>query len=261
VNTPALVRNGLVKKKIRHANGDMVSHWVRFDPVLSSVRGDPTRFAKTAAYYTQRGDGLTNSFLREGKVDHPLRMTPRFMKKEDKIAREEAATNAAYQSGEIDRATYKKKLREFGDMRDQLADNATKTVHTAGLTERLVKNLDAYIGKRKLEKTISLYRGAALPTHLAENLTPGSIFHDPGYLSTSVSKDMARAFARGDGQKVVFHFKAMKGTEAAHLGRDVLRSGSEGEVLLPRGSRFRVLSSRNADDGVREVDLELLPRS
>lgn len=88
------------------------------------------------------------------------------------------------------------------------------------------------------------------------DLTPGDVFTDNGFSSVSLNENVAQNYARGDSPALV-RINIPKGAKGAWLG------AGESEMVLPRGSRFRVVSARKitrgVDRGQRVFELDVLP--
>lgn len=114
--------------------------------------------------------------------------------------------------------------------------------------------LDSAISKGHLAQDMQLYRGIGypVPDDIAK-LKPGDIFTDKGYVSTSASVKTANeislgAYLSGDVQPdakagMVAIINAPKGTNAAVVPGDPMLGGQY-EVILPRGSSFRVVAAK-----------------
>lgn len=98
------------------------------------------------------------------------------------------------------------------------------------------RGLDSVAGKAALSRDTDLWRGSSLTDEQLKALTPGSVVHDPGYASTSFSRDVAEYYMheRGhdSGKKVLFRIKGRKGAPVIPVRGD--------ETVLPRGTRMHV---------------------
>ena len=120
-----------------------------------------------------------------------------------------------------------------------------------------IKNLDAATYKFQLNEDAVVVRGFSATTEQLNDLLPGSIFHDPGYASTSLDAKTAIDFARDN---------AVNGKDAVVLAMS-LPAGTSGfpgaaderEWVLPRGSRFEVQSHETATDGMHYVVAKYIP--
>lgn len=133
-----------------------------------------------------------------------------------------------------------------------------------------VANLDQVISLGTLSDDVVLYRGVARPELLTGGraLQLGDEFTEYGYGSTSVSVDHAVDFARGRSTPLdeaigrpenptVVRLVAPRGQSAVQVSD--LEFPGVGEVLLPRGMSYRVVADRGVVDGVRHVDVEIIP--
>jgi hypothetical protein len=91
-------------------------------------------------------------------------------------------------------------------------------------------------------------------------LNVGSVFRDDGYTSTSLSRDVIEDFdpENWDMTQAVYRFKIFvpRGYNGAYLGEGFEEFFSQEELLLKRGSRFRV---RGIDHGTGIINLEAIP--
>lgn len=95
--------------------------------------------------------------------------------------------------------------------------------------------LDDAIGKSEVSKDVQVFRGASLPDHVLSSLTPGSTFTDKGYVSTSLDHSVASNFS---GKGAVFSIHVPKGSNGIFASH--YTDNDEKELLLPRGSKFRI---------------------
>ena len=107
-----------------------------------------------------------------------------------------------------------------------------------GTREDTVKALDAAIAKHSFNKDI----GVSAP--LASKLTPGVVFKDKGYTSTSLDFSIADDFSGFDrGAKgLVMRIRVPAGRKAAPIN-GLSSIPDENEVLLPRGSSYKVIGN------------------
>jgi hypothetical protein len=98
-----------------------------------------------------------------------------------------------------------------------------------------VKNMDAIFEKvPPLEKEVTVYRGVSgSAADKILKLRKGAMLSDPAFISTSFSQDVAKDFATVGG--IVMSIKVPKGRRAVPGER------TENELILPRGTRFKVV--------------------
>lgn len=106
--------------------------------------------------------------------------------------------------------------------------------------------IDAALNRSRFQRDTILYRG--LNTNKLDSIQPGDILHDKGFVSTSTYRPVAEGFAEGvlafqeGGQNAVLvRILAKKGQKGGFIDPYV-DGGANAEVLLPRGSRFRIVS-------------------
>lgn len=143
-------------------------------------------------------------------------------------------------------------------------------------TAKMMQHIDAAIAKERTTADLTVYRAMAGTTRydtkpgnmetVDDGLPIGSIITDPGFVSTTADYDSATVFAKLARDPVIMKIRIPKGSNALHLHPGRTAHPREHEILLPRGSRFRVISrTRRSEplDGMgriaREVDVELIP--
>jgi hypothetical protein len=133
----------------------------------------------------------------------------------------------------------------------------------AGKTDVMhVSNLDAAIGSSSLSADTPLHRGVQFKTAKEQQkfmaqLEPGAVVSDAGYMSTTLDESTASQFAGfGTRPAVTFNINAPAGTNFLYLG------DREHELLLPRGTKLRVLGVRPGVSVSKwdswEVDVEVV---
>jgi hypothetical protein len=112
--------------------------------------------------------------------------------------------------------------------------------------KRIVHDLDNAIEHSKLTENTTLFRGQVMTPSEAAALKPGSVIHDKGYMSTSGSMATANAYTWATTSRksapVITKIRAPQGTSALPVSK-YSRAESENEVLLPRGSSLKIVSS------------------
>lgn len=108
-------------------------------------------------------------------------------------------------------------------------------------SKMIVDTLDYAIEKSKVPFDISVYRGVRYAEDLKNFFTNdakvGGTWSDPAYLSTSLDKTSFSAFKGAD---VSFKINVPKGSSGAFLNGDLSKYPNEAEMLLPRGTKFRI---------------------
>lgn len=114
-------------------------------------------------------------------------------------------------------------------------------------TRNAIRNVDAALNKGTVSEDTIAFRG--LPAEMTKDLKPGDVFTDNGFVSTSLDRKAALKF-----NKNTTEIRVPKGSkgglmDSVRTKADLIRldQKSEHELLLPRGSKFRVLS--NSKDG------------
>lgn len=113
-----------------------------------------------------------------------------------------------------------------------------------------VEALDRAIDKSTIPEDIVSYRGLWLDgkeqsKKFIEKFVPGAVLSDPGFMSTSINREIASDFGGEQlGSGIVIELRIPKGTKGAYM--DVLPENAkhfkQNEVLLGRGTKFKVVS-------------------
>jgi hypothetical protein len=130
-----------------------------------------------------------------------------------------------------------------------------------------IPRLDKIISGTKFTRDVTLYRGTSpIPGVNFGELRPGHIIEDLGFHSTSASKRMAEKFAgisdHGNPSALIT-IRASKGQKGLAVHKvDTGSQYGEGpkneyEVLLPRGSSFKVIRTSKRKDGNFNVTVQL----
>lgn len=126
-----------------------------------------------------------------------------------------------------------------------------------------LKGLKRTVERSVIQKPTTVYRGITAGGTPYENLTVGQVISEKGFTSTSKDINVASSGAfvgtQAGNKPTLFEIKIPKGhagldIEATYKGFDIDQTytsvGSEAEVLLPAGVRFRVISIENKEIGV-----------
>ena len=104
-----------------------------------------------------------------------------------------------------------------------------------------ISRLDSAIAANRLPRDVTTYRVMNDPTgNLIKSLKPGDVFQDHGYVSTTADKNILDGFHSGNrAHRVDMHVTIRKGTPAAPM-HELSSFKNEAEILLGRGSKFRI---------------------
>jgi hypothetical protein len=148
-----------------------------------------------------------------------------------------------------------------GDDKNTVEMNASLRGGGDGVFTEFLPEMDALIESSSVTKPFIAYRGLVLDQNTIEKLTPGYTFEDKGYSSTTPSAKLAQLYIDGrrgrlpkkftEGAKdAIFQINLPTGGKAIYLG--------EGEIVLPRGRKFRVLAVEPNAAGTLMVTLDLV---
>jgi hypothetical protein len=106
----------------------------------------------------------------------------------------------------------------------------------------------------RLSENVTVYRTGRMPAEVAAQMIPGATFVDKGFVSTTLDPRVTKTHERLAKPYGVatqrLTIRLPKGTIAT-----LVKDSTEKEIIVQRGSTFRVLKS-----GKRGIDLELVPR-
>jgi hypothetical protein len=112
----------------------------------------------------------------------------------------------------------------------------------------VARELDSVIASSTVRGDALVFRGLS---QRPAGLTVGAEFEDKGFVSTSLNEDFVRRiFAEGE-QAVVIHIQVPAGTRGVRLNtsRTLPDYFQEDELLLGRGTRFRVIAETPGEPG------------
>ena len=243
IEAPQLPENALAPRPTWAGAYDYAADWIAQQRAISAQRGlwDDAAGRPTAAGVVDAAQQYGNALLMGTTAPRArFQLDPYRLKASDNLTSAERDAVAKY--GEA--ALY------------------WNNVHGTPEAEPTRKLIDAAIGKSELADNATLYRGVAIPTEIFEkNYKTGSIIEgSPGYVSTSARKDVAERFIedyqRGE-TPVFMEMRVPRGQSAMHLETDPVAEaelgGPQHEVLLPRGSKFKVVSIQERPNGSQHV--------
>ena len=140
------------------------------------------------------------------------------------------------------------------EMRARLeAADAERRAKDIAAGDREIRALDRAMEQSKLTEDAVLWRGAQFSDFGLPDDAVGFEWTDLGYVGTSSERQLSESFLARD--PVMMRILAPRGTGAIRIA-----GGGEGEVLLQRGLRFRVVRETRAPNGkTRVLDLEIVP--
>ena len=104
---------------------------------------------------------------------------------------------------------------------------------------KMTEALDSAIQKSELPHDVTVYRGlSSAASKMAFFATPGSVFSDKAYASTTVDKAVGKRIGEGG---VLLEIKLRKGTKALPID-GLSRYPEERELLLPRNTSYKIKS-------------------
>lgn len=121
--------------------------------------------------------------------------------------------------------------------------------------EEKVRLLDGALSRGSVPDDIIVYRGlSSAELHRELSSRVGGIWEERGYTSASLRPYAARQFAGSSTDTAVtMDIKVPKGSRGAFIDSE------EVEILIPRGSRYRIVGTWVDPDTGRHVAAELIP--
>lgn len=116
--------------------------------------------------------------------------------------------------------------------------------------ENLVTKIDTAMNKApRTPRDMITFRG--FDREVFDKINPGTIFKDEGYYSTSIDNNVAKSFG-----SYIVDVRIPKGSKGVYVGEyGISKYPSEREFILPRGSRFKVISK---DPDTQRAVVELI---
>lgn len=118
--------------------------------------------------------------------------------------------------------------------------------------------MDSAIASHELPEDTALYRGFTLSPRGISKVKVGQTITDKSFVSTSLNPDVAHSYSgakKGVKGSVIMKVNAPKGTKGLPMST-LSEWPGEHEVLLPRGTTFKITSMRK-EKGVTYVDAEI----
>ena len=145
-------------------------------------------------------------------------------------------------------------------LRTGIAEELPDYLTTADVDGR-IRDLSAAIQASQTTRNVRLFRGVSgeYADDLWRSARVGGDFTDAGFVSVSSQREVAVNFAGTHGpEAVVMNVLTPKGTRAFGMNlSNATNLPEEAELILQRGTRFRVLR-KSTPDGVRTMDVEVV---
>lgn len=131
-------------------------------------------------------------------------------------------------------------------------------------TQAWVDHIDAAMEQSRLTAEVQTWRGMDNARRLFGNRMDGNLtgmeWREDSYASTSTDRDVSHMFATtGENpDQVLMRIVVPAGVGAVEISGDT-GSLPESEVLLQRGLTMRIVADNGVVDGVRQIDVEVVP--
>jgi hypothetical protein len=161
-------------------------------------------------------------------------------------------------TGTEDRALY-----EYGNFSYANINAGLRSGGTLSETiQKDVKAIDSALNKSKVPENVSAFRGL-YHSEIANAFADGDSgrlvgmeFQDDGFISTSLDANTAYRHSRADPDSALARIYVPEGSRGAYV--DPVTQRGEAELLLPRGTRFRVREAFVNAGGTPVVRLEVV---
>jgi hypothetical protein len=121
----------------------------------------------------------------------------------------------------------------------------------------LVEHLDSAIASNTLPRPVVAARGVwEDDDEVFSSLKPGDTFSDKAYVSTTLGP-MSRIYPE-ERPAITLSIHIPEGANALFLDENLSENWDELELLLPRDSKFKVLSREDDADGYSTIEMELV---
>jgi len=174
----------------------------------------------------------------------------------DKWAKSVKSLNPALTETQ-DEAMQQYKGEDFLDLNDHLRMGGSSEIRLGSDPDQYLDELiESSFEGTSLPEPIIVYRGSDWDVFEDFDDLTGDIISDDAFVSTSMVKGIAEAHSDG----LVMEIRLPKGTQAIYMDKwKVTGWDTESELLLPKGSKFKVISDINRpDEYERELLVELI---
>jgi hypothetical protein len=130
-------------------------------------------------------------------------------------------------------------LLEYKDFSYELNDALRAGRALPPKLAQLAETLDRAINRCPLDAPLTVYRAG---WWVRPDLQPGDIFEDSAFMSTARDSIQIRMHFEQSDAPARFRIDCLAGSRAVDVKRAPGAGGDEGEVLIGRGSRFRLVS-------------------
>jgi hypothetical protein len=149
----------------------------------------------------------------------------------------------------------------YEDINYQLRTGQESPYVSKDKIDPLIKNIDLAMNKARLIDSVQVFRG--ITGDIVDQLKPGNIVQDKGFMSTSMLKDVASRFLGGIGadatRLAIVSINVPKGYQALspHFAGKTTQN-TEQELLLKRNTKLKI-TSITEKLGVKFINAEVIP--
>ena len=116
--------------------------------------------------------------------------------------------------------------------------------------KKMVDAMDKAIAASTLKEPKTVFRGMSWDEEAPDwvtNIAPGDVIADKAYVSTSTNSGVSKLFTEGE-SALLFEVKLPEGTHALDVDADPDLAGGEKEIILARGTKFKVTKVTPGDE-------------
>ena len=211
---------------------------VRKEDIANGINGGagPERGALKAHEYRQMSEAYARSLSPDQRLaiqnysDH----TDRILNPALRAAKGRPADTDLYSGDHAPSDVHQDRLNKRRKRRGAAEDYGT-TTHAE------IRKLDAAIARHRFDRDVVAYRTFTDPDgSIVGSMKPGAVWRDHAYVSTTARKEFLDRFTEaGPTTRVDVRIKIRKGARGAPMA-PLSTYDQEREILLPRGSRFRI---------------------
>ena len=118
----------------------------------------------------------------------------------------------------------------------------------SGDVSEMIRHLDAAMENSTTKQPINVFRGI---THLPEGMTKGGVINEPGFSSTSLTREIGEGFSKNT---ILMQVNVPAGSHGVQVSGT---EGREDEFIIDRGAHYRVNRIMRRKDGSAIVDVTL----
>lgn len=244
----ALVERARVAAERGNGKGLKAAHRLGGRAIAATSDADRTKATAKLADHVARLERKQGAVTDLGKVSGKEADTwgnGEYKEWHQSLAPEERQAITKYTANGVEFRTAQRRLRGMSPPDPKSGDHEI---------DPMIEHLDKALSRSKLPSSLQAYRGAVgMPVPKV-----GSTFVDKGYMSTSVRQESTQAYLeQATGSKIFYKILLPKGTKGGYVS-SLGPNPQDNEVLLPRGSKFRITKVTELNPNHHEVEMHIV---